>query len=563
MWKMKILKRIFFGLAGVILLLCLAVIICALNPSLTKTLAGRVQGLGQNAEPAEDAVPTEQSGRGEGKLPEAIPGINVNWMPNRETDGYLIPADMPENLPAEVSGLWGYEPINADTSQVAQEEADNLSEVLTGTDAETDLSVDSEFFPYYAMLEPDLQPLYRQIYANAAAQVTSFVPAVNVNQEELHTVFEAVFNDRPELVLLEMGYSGLCLEDGTCVEITLKYNDLIGNEQGRTEYSDKVAELLRGADALGSDREKEKYVHDALAEMAAYDRNAPYNQVAYSAIENGRTVCAGYARAFQLLMTQLGIPCYYCTGYAGEAHAWNIVLLDGKYYNVDLTWDDIEPMTYDYYNKSDAEFAGTHVRTGLSVYLPACTGTLYGDDPKQPIASEPADSAGDNAQDGQGSPAGDGTEVSGGDTAVSGGDSSESLINPNPSKPLVWEDRGKSEGESTGSDEPELSAEEAERQRNLQKAGVTEEEVLDTLTEYYDDCKAQMKRVGAGDRQFSNVVPASLWSSVESAYSSGAYRSGYVDAALAELKRDNFSIQIQVQNLGGGFYRIYHNIYTY
>ena len=87
--------------------------------------------------------------------------------------------------------------------------------------------------------------------------------------------------------------------------------------------------------------------------------------------------------------------------------------------------------------------------------------------------------------------------------------------------------------------------------------------MLDTLSEYYDDCKAQMKRVGVGDKHFSNVVPASLWSSVESSYGSGAYRSGYVDDALKDLKADNFSIQIQVQNLGGGYYRIYHNIYTY
>lgn len=555
MWKMKKLKRLFFVPVGLIMAFCLAIIVCALNPSLTRMLAQRVQTLQQDAAPEEVSVSDTEQGRGEGVLPEAIPGINVNWMPNRETEGYLIPANMPENLPAEVTGLWGYEPVSADTVLVEQEEADILSDILAGAETE-EWPFNDDYFPYYLMLESDLKPLYRQIYTNAIAQVTSFVPAVDVSLEELNTVFEAVFNDHPELVLLETGYSCMYLEDGTCVEITLEYNDLIDNEPGRIDYVNKCMELLQEADALGSDIEKEKYIHDALAEMAAYDMNAPYNQVAYSAIENGRTVCAGYARAFQMLMIELGIPCYYCTGYAGEAHAWNIVLLDGKYYNVDLTWDDTDPMTYDYFNKTDAEFADTHIRTGLSVYLPACTGTLYGGDPAEVIAAQSADSSGDAVSGSDNVSDSDGT--SGSEDSLGGG-----LINPNPQKPLVWEDRGKSDGEGLGGDKSELSAEDIKRLENLQKAGITEEEVLDTLSEYYDDCKAQMKRVGVGDKHFSNVVPASLWSSVESSYGSGAYRSGYVDDALKDLKVDNFSIQIQVQNLGGGYYRIYHNIYTY
>ena len=530
---------------------CLVIVICALNPSLTRMLAQRVQILQQDAAPEGQGVSSAEQGRGEGVLPEAIPGINVNWMPNRETEGYLIPANMPENLPSEVTGLWGYEPVSAETVLIAQEEADILSDILTGAETEEEWPFNDDYFPYYLMLESDLKPLYRQIYTNAIAQVTSFVPAVNVSLEELNTVFEAMFNDHPELVLLETGYSCMYLEDGTCVEITLEYNDLMDNEPGRIDYFNRCMELLQEADALGSDIEKEKFIHDALAQMAEYDMNAPYNQVAYSTIENGRTVCAGYARAFQMLMIELGIPCYYCTGYAGEAHAWNIVLLDGKYYNVDLTWDDTDPMTYDYFNKTDAEFADTHIRTGLSVYLPACTGTLYGGDPAEIIAAQSGEavSGGDNVSGGDG--------TSGSDGSLGG-----SLINPNPQKPLSWGDRGKSDGESVGGNKPELSDEDIQRLENMQKAGITEAEVLDTLSEYYNDCKAQMKRVGVGDKHFSNVVPASLWSSVESSYSSGAYRSGYVDDALKELKADNFSIQIQVQNLGGGYYRIYHNIYT-
>ena len=82
-------------------------------------------------------------------------------------------------------------------------------------------------------------------------------------------------------------------------------------------------------------------MHDTLAERITYDLSAEMSQSAYSALVNGRTVCAGYARAFQYIMQRLGIPCYYCTGYAGESHAWNIVGMEDGYYNVDVTWDPL------------------------------------------------------------------------------------------------------------------------------------------------------------------------------------------------------------------------------
>ena len=30
----------------------------------------------------------------------------------------------------------------------------------------------------------------------------------------------------------------------------------------------------------------------------------------------------------------------YVTGWAGEAHAWNIVKVDGQWYHLDTTWND-------------------------------------------------------------------------------------------------------------------------------------------------------------------------------------------------------------------------------
>ena len=56
-------------------------------------------------------------------------------------------------------------------------------------------------------------------------------------------------------------------------------------------------------------------------------------------------MCAGYAKAYQLILNRMGIECGYITGNAvndmvSGPHAWNYVRLDGNYYQVDVTWDD-------------------------------------------------------------------------------------------------------------------------------------------------------------------------------------------------------------------------------
>ena len=223
-----------------------------------------------------------------------------------------------------------------------------------------------------------MQKLYRQIYANAIAVNGIFTPVEKVGPEQLKNVFMAVVNDHPEIFWLDSAYRGKFSGGGICMQIVLQFNQTADNlAESKADFDAAANGIISEAQNLGSDYEKEEYVHNALLDRIEYDIGAPLNQTAYSALVNGRTVCAGYARAFQYLMGKLGIPCYYCTGYAGQNHAWNIIRLDGEFYNVDTTWDDTDQNTYNYFNKTDGDFSGTHVREDLSVYLPSCNGEKY------------------------------------------------------------------------------------------------------------------------------------------------------------------------------------------
>ncbi len=498
---MKIFKGILYSIVAILVLGCLGIIICAMNPSLTGKLAEKVQQLSSGTQTSDDVPWEEDSGGG----------------------SYVTPDVMPQTVPEEVSGLAGYRPVAGDNEQIPQEEADNLGSILSPGETGEGLSFSEEFYPYYAMLDDTLKKLYRQVYANACALNTSFSPVVTATIGQAMNVIEAVYNDHPEIFWLDAMFSCKYLQTGICVEITLEYNSTANNlEAAKQDFDACSEEILAGAGNLADNYDREKYIHDALVQIVTYNASAQVNQSAYSALVLGESVCAGYSRAFQYLMQRLGIPCYYCAGFAGEDHAWNIVKQGGRFHNVDVTWDDTDPSTYTYYNKSDSDFASTHVRTGMSVRLPACTDALY----------NPVDGEGQSWVD--------------------------AYINPDPQKPLTWHSRGDSlKGETVE------KTEEEKKQENLDKAGIKAEDVLETLDKYYEDCAKRLKEAGVGDKQFTNVIPESLWNSIERAYSSGSYWNGYVDKTLKELKVENFLIQLQVQRLGGGYCRLYHNVYTY
>ena len=104
--------------------------------------------------------------------------------------------------------------------------------------------------------------------------------------------------------------------------------------------------------------ESEEYLvtlgfHDMIIKGADYayeaDGVTPSNDTSahniLGVLVDGWGVCESYAKAFQLLLNYYGIDNIYVTGYAGEAHAWNLVCLDEEWYWYDLTWDDTPERT--------------------------------------------------------------------------------------------------------------------------------------------------------------------------------------------------------------------------
>ncbi len=313
---------------------------------------------------------------------------------------YFPPSEEEISVPEELRGkLGGDVTITPEIRKLTDERAKKLEDELTYGNVGDNLTFDPLMYPYYQMLDDKSKHLYRQIYANACALIDHFKAVeTNVTGSQLNNAFVAVFNDHPELFYLDTKFTAGYRSNGNCLEIKEYFNSLAGNIGDTTAQFENAAASVKNS-APSTPYEYEVAVHDALSEMNTYSLGAPYNQSAYSALACGSTVCAGYSRAFQYVMQLAGIPCYYCSGYAGESHAWNIICLDDEFYNVDVTWDDTDPgHNYDWFNKTDSDYATTHVRKNLSVYLPPCGGTKYGA-PEVEDAQEPEEQPDEQPQE--------------------------------------------------------------------------------------------------------------------------------------------------------------------
>ena len=138
-----------------------------------------------------------------------------------------------------------------------------------------------------------------------------------------------------------------------------------------SSYDVKVSEAVNTIrSAVGTDADRRsvlKYVHDYICNHAYY--NAIEEATVHSSepffIGDGGVVCEGYAKTFKVLCDKLSLPCACVSGTAktsdgkNEAHMWNLVQMeDGKWYLVDVTWDDQTSRIYDTYFLAGATSAG-------------------------------------------------------------------------------------------------------------------------------------------------------------------------------------------------------------
>ena len=123
-------------------------------------------------------------------------------------------------------------------------------------------------------------------------------------------------------------------------ELTALYNQLV--DEDMTDYQ-KVKAIYEGVMARTDYNNAifNKYKDGSDRETMYNDPEFILSQAWLGVVKGADVVCGGYSQAVSSLLDLAGIPNFVVTSYSGNmGHAWNKVLLDGKWYNLDATWGD-------------------------------------------------------------------------------------------------------------------------------------------------------------------------------------------------------------------------------
>ena len=157
------------------------------------------------------------------------------------------------------------------------------------------------------------------------------------------------------------------VEDGVAC-VTLRYTfDYWSTAEQEAEMDTAFASLMDQLNLSGkSDYQKILSIYHYLTANITYDYTHKddvvykLQQTAYAALLHKTCVCQGYANLFYRMALAAGLDCRIIAGTSNdENHAWNIVKLDGAYYNVDATWDAQgyqSGNTYGYFLRSESNF---------------------------------------------------------------------------------------------------------------------------------------------------------------------------------------------------------------
>lgn len=254
--------------------------------------------------------------------------------------------------------------------------------------------LDGEMFPFYALLTDNEKAVYEEALDCIENGDNGFIPSYELGEATITTILHYIYYEQPQLFWFVPDETDLVVDSdtGKVSEIMIGYNKLADDLEYNQKLVEEVTAPLLSEAADLSDIAAERFFHDYICKNVTYMSGAN-DQNIYSTFVEKKTVCAGYTRAFQYLMMQRGVPCYYCVGemYSVEEqdwiyHAWNIIKFNEKYYNCDLTWDDFynefnrypSYISYEHFNTSDAQYIidGQNnlgrLRTIDGSLLPAC-----------------------------------------------------------------------------------------------------------------------------------------------------------------------------------------------
>lgn len=170
------------------------------------------------------------------------------------------------------------------------------------------------------------------------------IEVFELSPSELKKTVTAIVRNEPMLFYFEGGYSYSFYQENRVLTLEPKYS-LVGNaRETAVEYVNKTLDaVIATVPSRLDDYEKALYLHDFICVSFEYDTDYAVSDI-YGMLMEGRGVCTAYALLYDELLTRVGIESRAVISPKESLnHMWNEVKIDGKWYYVDVTWDDPLP----------------------------------------------------------------------------------------------------------------------------------------------------------------------------------------------------------------------------
>lgn len=263
--------------------------------------------------------------------------INEN-AENSDTISYIAPETSAQNILTDASDT-----INSQASvSPASDYTVSSDSSTTASDTEAiqtkPTEEDKNEFPF-TLLTDNEKKYYNELYSAVYRYSPEADFSGELSESEMKRLFLLFYNQESRVFWLDSLFYPP--ENKHALKLTYRFEkdkaDLL-----RAELNLAASTLLGSIPENASDYDKLKCFHDYIVSHCDFSRDTEYSNTPYGALVDGKAQCEGYAFAFSYLCDEAKIKNYVVTGTRsdGATHAWNKVLADGEWYNVDCTWDD-------------------------------------------------------------------------------------------------------------------------------------------------------------------------------------------------------------------------------
>lgn len=132
-------------------------------------------------------------------------------------------------------------------------------------------------------------------------------------------------------------FSDVYLTTSSTGEINIKIKKTYSDDQV-DKIEKKIDEIIKNIITDDMDiHDRILKVHDYIIDSTNYDISDKNSENAYNLLFEGKSKCSGYADTLAIFLHKFGIKNYKI---GSEKHVWNAIYIDGKWQQVDVTWDD-------------------------------------------------------------------------------------------------------------------------------------------------------------------------------------------------------------------------------